>query len=73
LALALAKEGRIDESIHVADSALANAVVRTWILRRAAEVDRVLARHGNEPIVRSFHDRYVLMRRLALTEPKTDW
>jgi tetratricopeptide (TPR) repeat protein len=71
LGLALAKRNRPDEASHEGLQALRDYAPRTWILRRAADLDRALASHSELPEVRDFHERFIEARRAK--EPKTDW
>jgi transcriptional regulator with XRE-family HTH domain len=62
LALALAKEGRIDEAGHLGTQALDDCVLRSWILRRATDLHRAVASHPELPSVQEFEERYLLAR-----------
>lgn len=62
LALALAKEGRIDEAGQLGTQALDDCVLRSWILRRATDLHRAVASHRELQSVKEFDDRYLLAR-----------
>jgi hypothetical protein len=65
LALALAKEGRIDEAGQLGTQALEDCVLRSWIMRRATDLHRTLGSHPELPSVKEFEERYLLARQGA--------
>jgi hypothetical protein len=71
LGLALAKQGHADEAAAEGLLALADYVPRTWILRRARDLDQALRARGEVREVKDFHQHYITARRGG--EPKTDW
>lgn len=62
LALALAKEGRIDEAGHLGTEALEDCVLRSWIVRRATDLHRAVASQSQLPSVKAFEERYAFAR-----------
>jgi transcriptional regulator with XRE-family HTH domain len=63
LGLALAKRGRPDEASNEGLQGLTDYTPRTWVLRRAADLDRALAPHRDVREVQDFHERYIDARR----------
>jgi transcriptional regulator with XRE-family HTH domain len=62
LALALAKEGRLDEASELGVQALDDCVLRSWIMRRATHLHRLLVAHPELRSVKDFDERYLLAR-----------
>ena len=72
LALALAKHGRYDEAATEGLHAFADSdVPRTWILRRANDLERALSSQADVSEVKDFRDRHMASRHAG--GPKTDW
>ena len=44
---------------------------RTWLLRRAADLNQALTEHADVTEVQEFHEQYLLARHNGA--PKTDW
>jgi tetratricopeptide (TPR) repeat protein len=71
LGLALAKQGRPDEAAHEGLEALEGYPPRTWLLRRAADLNQALTEYADVREVREFDEQYLLARHVGA--PKTDW
>jgi transcriptional regulator with XRE-family HTH domain len=71
LGLALAKQGHADEAAAEGLLALADYVPRTWLLRRARDLDQALRARAGVREVKDFHEHYMATR--CRGEPKTDW
>jgi tetratricopeptide (TPR) repeat protein len=71
LGLALAKQGRADEAAHEGLEALKGYPPRTWLLRRAADLNQALTEHADVREVQEFEEQYLRARHNG--EPKADW
>jgi transcriptional regulator with XRE-family HTH domain len=71
LGLALAKQGRPDEAAHEGLEALKGYPPRTWLLRRAADLNQALTEYADVREVQEFDEQYLLARHVGA--PKTDW
>ncbi len=69
LGLALAKRGRPDEASNEGLQGFAGFTPRTWVLRRAADLDRALTPYRDVGEVQDFHELYIDARRAAGTTP----
>jgi hypothetical protein len=71
LALALVQQNRVDEAAAAGNQALQEYGIRSWILRRARDLNQALAPYSDVSEVREFRDRYRLARRSS--RQAMDW